>query len=215
MKYALPIMKLYWSEFSDRSRHKDSNTLLSKAQVFPMNSQEFSKKAAQEGVPWATWLGLELLNGFAEEGERRCVFVCYRLEQGIIKVYVIVRPNEISGPCYKLVRNLAPMPTGMDAAFLDIRPLALWDGLSRTAYRLFPLPAETKKRRGTVLHVDHGNQMAFFSSYVEPIWPRIWKNNLLEYTDYELVPQEKEMPAALRDKKIIYRSAFVVLEPSL
>ena len=54
--------------------------------------------------------------------------------------------------------------------------------------------------------------MAFFSFYVEPIWPGIWKNNILEYTDYELVPEEKETPAVLVDKKIIYRNVFIVLK---
>jgi hypothetical protein len=90
----------------------------------------------------------------------------------------------------------------------------LWDGPNQTAYRLFPPPSQTKKRRGTLLHVDHGNQVAFLSSYVDSIWPGIWKGNLVEYTDYELVPQEKETPAALEDKRIIYRNVFVVLEPS-
>jgi len=49
----------------------------------------------------------------------------------------------------------------------------------------------------------------------QSIWPEIWKSNLLEYTDYELVPQEKKTPAALVDKRINYRNVFVVLETRL
>lgn len=214
MKYSLPGLKLYLAKFGDQNSREDGDAILSKATAFSLDPQKFSKKAAQEGVPWATWLGLELLSGFAEGSERRSVFVYYRLLQGVIETYVLVRPIENSGPCYELVKNLIDSPTGRDAALSNIRPLALWDGPKQTAYRLFPLPWQQKKWRGAMLHVDHGNQAAFLSSYVDSMWPRIWKNNLLEYTDYELVPQEKETPAALEDMRIIYRNVFVVLAPS-
>lgn len=214
MKYSLPVLKLYLSRFADPDSREDSNAILSKATVFSLDSQKFSEKAAQEGVPWATWLGLDLLSGLAEQREPRSIFVYYRLLQGVIETYVLVRPTETSGPCYELVRNLAITPMGTDAALLDIRPLALWDGLKQSAYRLFPLPWSQKKKRGQVLHVDHGNLAAFFSSYIDPIWPGIWKKDLLEYTDYEVLPRENEIPEALKDKKITYRNVFVVLEPS-
>lgn len=210
MKYSLPILKLYLSKFGDQDSREDGDAILSKATAFSLDPQKFSKKAAQEGVPWATWLGLELLSGFAEGSERRSVFVYYRLLQGVIETYALVRSIETSGPCYDLVRNLTEHPTERDAVLSNLRPLALWDGPKQTAYRLFPLPIQRKKWRGAVLHVDHGNALAFFSSYVDSIWPRIWKNNLLEYTDYELLPQEKETPGALADQRI--RNAFVVLE---
>jgi hypothetical protein len=192
MKYSLPVLKLYLSKFGDQDSREDSYGILSKATAFPLDPQKFFKKAAQEGFPWATWLGLQLLSGFAEGSERRSVFVYYHLLQGVIETYVLVRPLETSGPCYDLVKNLTDNPTGRDAALSNLRPLALWDGPKQTAYRLFPLPSQTKKRRGALLHVDHGNQVAFLSSYVDSIWPGIWKSNLLEYTDYELVPQEKK-----------------------
>jgi hypothetical protein len=49
----------------------------------------------------------------------------------------------------------------------------LWDGLNQIAYRLFPRLIQAKKWRGAVLHVDHGNNLAFFSSYVDSMGPRI------------------------------------------
>ncbi|MEX0806464.1 MAG: hypothetical protein WD688_24575 [Candidatus Binatia bacterium] len=94
MKYSLPILKLYLSKFGDQDSREDGNAILSKANTVPLNPQKFSKKAAQEGVPWATWLGLKQLSGFAEGSERRSVFVYYRLLQGVIETYVLVRPIE-------------------------------------------------------------------------------------------------------------------------
>jgi hypothetical protein len=147
MKYFLPVLKLYLSKFGDQNTREDGDAILSKATVFSLDPQKFSKKAAQEGVPWATWMiGCELLSGFAEGRERRFVFVYYRLLQGVIETLVLVRPIENSGPCYELVRNLADAPAGMDAALLDIRPLALWDGLKQNRLPTFSSSTTNKER---------------------------------------------------------------------
>jgi len=116
--------------------------------------------------------------------------------------------RKLSRPYYKLIADFKENEIEKDPVISDVRPLALWDGPKQTAFRLFPFPWQQNKWRGAVLHVDHGNQAAFLSSYVDSISPRIWKNDLLGYTDYELVPQEKES-AALGQK---IRNAFVILK---
>ena len=99
MRYSLPVLKLYLSEFGDPRSREDTRALLSKAQIVAIDLEKFSKKASGEGCPWATYLVVELLSGFAEKGERRAVFVYYRLLEGVIETSFLIRSTGSSlGP---------------------------------------------------------------------------------------------------------------------
>lgn len=213
MKRSLPILKLRLSEFGERCPSwADADTVLYGATAFAIDSTRMRERAAKEEMPWPTWLASLFLTGFAEEPAKKSALVGYRFLQRLVVTYCLTRSTREFEACYKLIEELVGMETGMQGAPADMRPLVYWDGAKQTAHRLFPFPLPQKKRRGQVLHIDHGNLAAFFSSYVDPIWPGIWKTNLLEYSDYEVIPEEKESYLTVEDKRIRYQNAFAAFE---
>ena len=212
MKRSLPILKLRLSDFGEPCRSwAGADKVLYSATAFAIDSVRLRERAAKEEMPWPTWLASQFLIGLAKEPDKKSLLVGYRVLQGFVVAYCLTRSTREFDACYRLLEELIGMETGRQGAPGDIRPLAYWDGPGQTASRLFPFPLPQRKKRRQILHVDHGNLAAFFSSYIDLIWPGIWKTNLMEYSDYEVVPEEKEGSLTLDDKRIRYQNAFAVL----
>jgi hypothetical protein len=202
----------YWQDTHELLQRQREKRPVPTAKAVAFDSSILREQAANAGMPWPAWLASQFLIALIDKPSRESLLIGYRLAQARVAVYCLPSSILDFAGCDRVAEELGGTRLVPQPLPASIRPLTYWNASAQTAYRLFPFPLPQKKRRGHVLHVDHGNQEAFFSSYVYSIWPGIWKNNLLEYSDYEVVPMEKEEHVTLRDRTLRYRNAFVILE---